>query len=197
MLTRVYGSITCMRDQSLQPILASRLGKTVHVSPLRFELDRLREHFACPDCHCIEDWLIVVANARGARVVTPRVAPPPAFVPPGESVLSNEVLVVAICQLNCLDRPQMLRLAAQLISRNVLDTDRLALIARRERAEPVLAELSRQALKVAPDHVAWRAIQASFSDEPPLSEPLLHWTRLAEPVMRDKRCNAESWRLVA
>lgn len=197
MIPLVRGTITRMSGADSQPILATRLGKTVHTSVLRFRLDKLRREFPCSGCACIEDWLIRLANVRGATVVIPRTASPATFTGPDVDQLGNEDLVVAICQLNCLDRPQMLRLAAQLVSRSMVDTDHLILSARRERCEPVLAELGRQALKVAPDHPAWRAICEAFSDEPKLREPLLHWTRLAEPIMKDGRCNAESWRLVA
>jgi hypothetical protein len=31
----------------------------------------------------------------------------------------------------------------------------------------------------------------------PLRDAVLPWSRLAEPVMANGRCNAESWRLVA
>lgn len=180
-----------------QGTLGERLKKTVHVSPLRFRMERLRAEFPCEDARCIEDWLVLVANARGARVIVPASQPVCPFTAPPEDRLSNADLVVAICQLDGLDRPQMLRLAAQLVSRGSVDARDLRLPAERERVEPVLAELSRQALRVEPDHEGWRRVHALFADEPPLREPLLHWTRLAEPVMRDGRCNAESWKLMA
>jgi hypothetical protein len=109
--------------------------------------------------------------------------------------LSNEELVVAICQPHGLDRPQMLRLAGQLISREAVDFGRLRLVAERERAGVVLGGLAREALRVAADHPLWRKLAAAFPR--PIAEPLLHWTRLAQPVMRNGRCNAQAWRLVA
>lgn len=177
--------------------LASRLGKTVHVSPLQMKIEALRTRFPCACAECLEDWLVAVANARGARVVVLPREPDPPFHSPPLDVLSCEELVVSICGLQRLDRPQMLRLAAQLISREVVRADALLLVARRERAEPVLKELSIQALKVDPDHALWRHILEAFGCERTLREPLLHWTRLAEPVMLKGRCNAQSWRLVA
>ena len=177
--------------------LARRLGKTVHVSPLRFKLEALRLDYPCKRALCLEDWLVVTANARGALVVTLPSQPEPETTSPARAALSDEELVVAICQLNCLDRPQMLRLAAQLVTRGKLDLGRLRRAAILERAEPVLAELSRQALKVAPDHPAWRSIHDLFRDQPLLREPLLHWTRLAEPTMERGKPNASGWRLVA
>lgn len=180
-----------------QQTLAQRVGRTVHVSPLRYKFDSLRREFPCPPTSCIEDWLVVVANARGARVVVPPYDVGSAFVGPPFERLTNEELVVGMCQLNCLDRPQMLRPAAQLISRGAVRLQPLRRIAERERAQPVLAELSRQALKVAPQHPLWLAISDLFRGERPLREPLLHWTRLAEPIMKDGRCNAAGWKLVA
>jgi hypothetical protein len=120
----------------------------------------------------------------------------PAFTAPPLQVLSNDELVVAICQLQCRDRPQMLRLAAQLVSREVVDSRALCLVARRERAGSILAELARQALRVAPEHDTWLAVLAAFEGHPRPREPLMHWTRLAQPVMKNGRCNAESWQLV-
>lgn len=177
--------------------MGHRLGKTLHASPLRFKLRRLQKVYGAQRGDALENWLIRIANARGARVV---IAPPrerEETPVPVEAELSNEELVVAICQLNCLDRPQMLRLAAQLISRGELDRRTLIRLAVLERAEPVLAELSRQALKIAPDHPAWRAIHNRFGGTPPLHDALIHWTRLAEPVMERGKPNASSWRLVA
>ena len=183
--------------QEHRQILAQRLGMTVHVSPLRMKLRRLCHAFPSPSARDIEDWLIDVANERGARVVFRDRRPLNERVDIPEERLSQEELVVAICQLQCLDRPQMLRLAAQFISREVLNVDRLSLIARRERVGPVLAELAKQALHVDAEHRTWRQLAERFAAEKPLRDALLHWTRLAEPVMKNGRCNAEAWKLVA
>ena len=177
--------------------LARRLGLTEHLSPLRFKLARLWRAWPCEGCSCIEDWLVAIANARGARVVVLPHADSACMTLPGTEILSTEELVVALCQPNGLDRPQVLRLAAQFVSRGSLRLAPLRLIAVRERAGVVLAELSRQALRVEPLHAVWLSVQAAFADQPPLREPLLHWTRLAEPVMVRGRCNAERWELVA
>jgi len=190
------------RDRATQemrksaPLLANRLGVTTHVSPLRFRLTALQRQYPSADAACLEDWLIDVANARGARIVSRDVSKAGTFSPPPEDALSNSELVVAICQPQCLDRPHMLRLAAQLISRKAVRVSEIELAARRERAGRVLAELARQVLKVEPDHEVWRAILDTFGEEHAFREPILHWTRLAEPVMRNGRCNASEWRLV-
>jgi hypothetical protein len=181
----------------VETILAQRLGLTVHVSPLRRRLQRLSEGLPAPDAACLEDWLLEVANARGARVVFRPRPPGKAFVAPSCTALSNEELVVGICQLQSLDRPQLLRVAAQLVSRQAVDAVRLVQVAVRERAEVVLAELARQALRVDPNHAAWRTLQQRLKTSGPTREPILHWTRLAEPVPTRRGCNAACWRLVA
>lgn len=158
-------------------------------------LERLRAAYPCRQAPVLEDWLVVMANARGARAVTVPLASSPPGISPRD--VSDEELVVALCQVNCLDRPQILRLAAQMVSRGGLNLHVLEQAAIRERAEPVLAELARQALKIAPDHPGWLAVRNMFPDEPVLREPLLHWTRLAEPIMEKGKPNAAGWRLVA
>lgn len=177
-------------------LLARRLGITIHVSSLRFKLVSLRKQYPSRDTACLEDWLIDLANARGARVISRDVSGDGSFAPPPEESLSNSELVVAICQPQCLDRPQMLRLAAQLISRRAVKFEELKLVARRERSERILAEMARQALKVDPAHEIWREIFEVFGREARLREPIIHWTRLAQPIMNAGRCNASGWRLV-
>ena len=177
--------------------LAERLGTTVHVSSLRMKLERLRLSFPSATTGSLEDWLVDVANDRGARIVFREIRPADATVGVPTEELRDEELIVGICQLQCLDRPQMLRLAAQLISRQAVDVRRVCLTAERERVGIVLAELARQALQVDPTHAAWLAIAGYFSRERPPRDSLLHWTRLAEPVMKNGRCDAERWELVA
>ncbi len=177
--------------------LADRLGVTTHVSSLRYKLRSLQKKHPSKGAQCLEDWLIDVANARGANVISrecPQDAEP--FTPPCEQELSNSELIVAICQPHCLDRPQMLRLAAQLVSRRAVDIQDLVRTARRERCGRILREMARQALKVDPRHEAWQEIERAFAHERELREPVIHWTRLAWPVMRNGRCNASEWRLV-
>jgi len=52
-----------------ETMLAVRPGKTVHVSPLQFQLEVLSKQFPCEGAACLEDWLVAVANARGAWAV--------------------------------------------------------------------------------------------------------------------------------
>jgi hypothetical protein len=174
--------------------LADRLGLTVHQSPVRFKIRRFLD--GGRDEH-VEHWLIQVANARGAKVITN--PPPEGFVcrVPDASEFSNEELVCALIQPNCRDYPQILRLAAQLISRG--DVDMLALISLcgRERSIRILAEIARQALRVNPSHASWMMIAERTADQKKLSEPIIHWTRLAEPIMEFGKPNARGWKLVA
>lgn len=181
----------------MQNTLAQRLGINCHVSPLRFKIKRLAEKYPSRNNSAgLEEWLVDVANARGARAITP-FTPAHDFVPPHEDMLSNEELVAAICQPQGLDNPQILRLAAQIISAQTVNFGKLKLVAERERVGRVLAELARQALRVDSEHATWSAIMNHFGNEPPFREPLLHWTRLAEPVMGTGGVNAARWRLVA
>lgn len=183
--------------RSDEHVLARRLGTTLHVSSLRMKLERLRDRFPSPSAECIEDWLVDVANERGARIVFRENRPVVASVGVPQALLSDEELIVAICQLQNLDRPQMLRLAAQFISRHAVNLQRLCHIAEQERIGIVLAELARQALKVDGNHATWLVIAKRFAHERPTRDTLLHWTRLAEPVMRNGRCDAQRWELVA
>ena len=182
---------------SEEHVLAQRLGTTVHVSPLRMKLKRLRLEYPSPSAACLEDWLVDVANERGARIVfrEDRTGDAPVDLP--KSRLADEELIVAICELQNRDRPQMLRLAAQLISRQAVNLQRLCHVAEQERAGIVLAELARQALKVDKEHATWQAIARRFAHERPPRDTLLHWSRLAEPVMKNGRCDAQRWELVA
>lgn len=172
--------------------LAMRLGCTIHLSPLRIKLERLWR--ASGSDGVLEDWLVDIANARGARIVTG--ANGLKIQAPEESILSNQELVVGILLPQNRDRPQMLRLAAQLISRGRLDFDELRCLALQERCERILAELARQALRIAPEHLFWKKIGDAFGKRKRLRSPLLHYTRLAEPVPFGGRVNAERWSLV-
>ena len=177
--------------------LAQRLGVTVHVSALRIRLADLMRAYPSTGVQCAEDWLLDVANARGARFVTRWPLASADFVPPPLSLLSNEELVVAICQPHNLDRPQMLRAAAQLVSMQAVNAEILLATARRERAELVLAELARQAVHVAPEHSVWRVLTEALKRVALPRDPILHWTRLAVPIPNKQGYNAVGWKLVA
>lgn len=189
--------------KSLESTLAHRLGVSVHVSPLRYRVEALQQRYPAPHAGCLEDWLLAVANARGVRIVVSayRDRDPSVtgndFRPPSEKELSNAALVVAICQLRNRDRPQLLRLAAQMISRQALDLRELLRVGEQERAERILAELARQALRVDSRHGAWLAIRRRFGARPGFRSPILHWTRLADPMFQMGRGRPTGWRLVS
>lgn len=147
----------------------------------------------------MEDWLLAVANARGARVVVRAVAQDAevAFEAPPREVFSDEELVTGILLLCRRDVPQLLRPAAQLVSRGHLDIPRLLHQGRKERTCRSLKMLALQALHVDPDHAAWREVLEGVQEWPEYSQPLIHWTRLAEPRMRRNAPGAEAWVLVS
>ena len=178
-------------------MLGIRLGLTVHVSALRFRLEALKKRYPSATAACLEDWLLDVANRRGARIVVREPPAPESFAPPPPAEFTQEELVVAICQLQGQDRPQLLRLAAQLISRGTLDFIALDRAATRERVGPVLHAMAREALKVSPDHPGWSFLAARFAAAARPCDVVMHWTRLSEPVMAHGRVNAAAWRLVA
>jgi len=127
----------------------------------------------------MEDWLLDVANLRGVRSVSRSVEHlNSSSSGPKRTELSNADLIIAICQTQNRDRPQWLRAAAELISRRDVDLEKLLFKARPERVERILAELSRQALIAEPGHDLWQRIHRDLSDSAPLSDSLIHWTRL-------------------
>jgi hypothetical protein len=197
-LSSAWKSEACvyLHENMMEEItLAKRLGCTCHVSPLRMKLHRLWKRNP-GSAEVLEDWLVDVANSRGARIVT-RNAPANFLNGPDLSELTNEELVVGLLLPQNRDRPQVLRLAAQLISQEAVDLGELTWLATRERIGFALAELARQACKVEPNHPLWRRIRDKFSAEKPPRSPLVHFTRLAQPVMKNGRVNAEKWMLVS
>ena len=177
--------------------LGDRLGLTVHVSAFRMRLESLMSHYPSSTAGCLEDWLLDIANNRGARIIIREPPAPANFTAPPEKAISQEELVVAICMLQGKDRPQLLRLAAQFISRNGLNLSVLARIAIRERVGPVLNAMAKEALKVDPGHMAWSFLANKFANTAHPHDAVTHWSRLAQPMMAKGRINAASWRLVA
>lgn len=173
--------------------LADRMGRTAHVSPLGFKARKLSLEYPCEGVKELEEWLVEVANARGARIVQRPSGPACDFRAPPVQQLSNEELVAILCLYQNRDVPQILRLAAQLITAGKVDVRTFKLIAERERIECVVAELADLALKVEPEKAVWQVLRDCFHNEKLHREPLLHWTRLAQPVMKDGRVNASKW----
>jgi hypothetical protein len=184
-----------MLDEMMETTLAMRLGRTCHVSPLRMKLSGMWKR-APGSAKVLEDWLVDLANRRGARIVTRENSK---YFPVGgdSNEITNEEVVVGLLLPQNRDRPQMLRLAAQLISRKAVDFRQLTRLAIRERVEFMLAELARQACKVEPKHSLWRQIRQQFEAERVPASPLVHHTRLAQPAMKNGLVNAEKWVLVS
>jgi len=160
-------------------------------------IESLMKRYPSSTADCLEDWLLDVANVRGARIVIREPSAPADFTAPSEKVLTQEELVVAICMLQGRDRPQLLRLAAQFISRNGLNLAVLARIAIRERVGPVLNAMALEAMKVDPEHLSWSFLASTFANTSHPHDAVIHWSRLAQPVMANGRVNAALWRLVA
>ena len=177
--------------------LADRMGVSIHQSPLQFKIRRWLESSGEGMKLDPEDWLVELANRRGGTVVFRQQESPVGTRWPNRDEFQDEELVVALCQLNCVDRPQLLRLPAQFISRGKLDIGVLIRLAKMERAARTLKELSTQALKVEPTHPVWHRISEEFFDEKPFAEPLIHWSRLAEPLFAYGKANPIGWKLVA
>lgn len=176
--------------------LANRLGLTTHISILDHKVRTLFMAYPSNTATVVEDWLLDVANARGARVIQRDNPPDNSFTSPARDKFTNEELVVSICLMQRLDRPQLLRLSAQLITRGDIDLQCLIRLAKRERVEIVLGEIARQALMVDCNHPTWKRICGEFPSKKKLCSPVIHWQRLAWPVMTAKGYNAEKWRLV-
>jgi len=174
---------------------AERQGISVHVSPLRHTLERIRRS-APLESDSLEAWLLGLANHRGACIVQgPMDGDREGF--PDESVIEDEQLIVGLLLPSLRDAPQMLRPAAQMISRGKIRVNRLIRLAVQERADRTLAELARAALIVDPEHPVWKQIASAFNACRPYRESVLHWTRLANPVMKDGKVNAERWELAS
>jgi hypothetical protein len=120
----------------------------------------------------------------------------PSFEPPGRDKLTDEELVIGLLLLQNINSPQVIRLAAQLISRGELNRRELARLAVLERVGFVLGSLAQEALRADPEHALWSWLRKVFQNETGPAAPLLHYTRLAEPVMQGGRYNAEKWQLV-
>jgi hypothetical protein len=174
--------------------LAERLGMIRHESPLRYKIRRLMTIFPAPACKCPEDWLVEVALARGVKGFIRDASLNQSFGAPSLISFSNEELIVGLCQTVALDRPQMLRMAAQFISRGDVKLDVLIGLIIMERAEVVIAELARAALKCDSNHAGWLCLAEAFPAPKSLKSPIVHWSRLAEPV-QGRLGKIEHWKL--
>ncbi len=184
--------ITVMTFNRDTASLAQRMGITAPCSPLLMRVATLARRAGMDSP---QDWLLAVANARGYRIVTPVASMRAGSPLEAEGLISNEELAVVLLHPMLPDRPQLLRLPAQIISRGV-NVPQLLRISRMEGTNRLLLALARLALRVDAGHAEWGAIAVGLEGVSPLRVPLLHWTRLAEPVP-SARMVAEGWKLVA
>lgn len=118
------------------------------------------------------------------------------FESPSMDKFSMEELIVALCYTGGLDRPQLIRMAGLLINRYELDMPALLRLVELERTEPIMAELAEAALHCAPDHPRWQMIWSTYSEYAGTTSPVIHWSRLAEPVVGYLH-KIEGWRLAS
>lgn len=175
--------------------LADRFGMTYHIAPVLMHVTGLMVKYPS-GALCPTGWLMDVGNARGARIVNRVGDGDEQFIAPDESEFSNDELIAALCQLGLREELQSLRIAAQFISAGRLQRDRLRILIERERLQPVLGALAYQALIVEPCHPEWLWIQDCCAGRASYT-PLLHWSRLAEPIPNDRHVASGKWRLVA
>lgn len=176
--------------------LAERLGIIWHVSPLRMKVRRLLRDYPSPGSMLPEDWLVDVAIARGLFEFVRDPAEGQPFQAPPLDLFSNEELIVALCYTGGLDRPQMIRMAGRLISRVQLDLAILKRLVVLERAETIIAELARAALRCDPNHERWLDLWKTFGHAAGTRSPVIHWSRLAEPVV-NRFYQPERWKLAS
>jgi hypothetical protein len=161
--------------------LAQRLGITTHVSPLLKKLERIRSRDPISGALMREDWLLVLANDRGAKSITPAFPGNGVCFLPDTKEFSNEELIAAICLPHNRDRPQWFRLAAELVVKEDTDLVKLKAIAIRERLGRILAELARTALRAFPGDERWAELaELDENHGLPLKDNLIHWSRLAK-----------------
>lgn len=175
--------------------LAQRLGITAPASVLLWKLRRLRQAHPVADAGDLESWLVELAHSRGFHAIQRRPVPLPLSI--SLDMLSNEELIVALLHPALRDEPQLMRPAAQIISRGEVNTAKVITVANRESVSRILANLATQALKASPSHPEWNAISDCLKTTAPLRENVIHWTRLAEPVMKVRGPHNGEWRLVA
>jgi hypothetical protein len=160
-----------LKEQSLAPTLARKLGEVPHVSGLLRRIAR-----ASHAGGRVADWLFKTAVLRGATHYRREFDP---SLPADAPEITDEEVGIALClgeHPYDLDR---LRAAAQLLSSPRVDAARLARLALQERCEPVLLHIAQLAARVAPELHPWAWIRQHLPDRPvPRTNALPHWTRL-------------------
>jgi hypothetical protein len=160
-----------LKEQSLVPTLAHKLGDVPHVSGL---LRSIAQHSGAGER--VAEWLLKVAVARGASHYRRDFDPTlPADLP----AISDEEIGVALCLGQNPYNLDALRVAAQLLSSPRTDVARLCRLAGQERCEPVLWHIAEIARKYAPAQEPWAYVRSHLHPRHvPRTEVLPHWSRL-------------------
>lgn len=161
-----------LKEQTVAPTLAARLGDTAHVSGLTIRLARVS---GAGDR--LPEWLLKVAVARGARHYQRDFDP---GLPPDHPAIPDEEIGVALCLGQMPDNPWLVRAAAQLLSSPGIDPARLARLAEMERVEPVLQHIAAAAEKVDRALEPWATLRRALHPRRTIRPDVLpHWTRFA------------------
>jgi hypothetical protein len=160
-----------VRDQRRVVTLAQKLGDVTHVSPL---LRRVKELSGCSE-ERVGEWLLKCAVERGATHYR-RSFPPD--LAPDDLRLSNEELGVALCLEHLPFEPMFIRAAAQLLSGEGIDAEKVRHLALMERCEPVLLHIAEAAFRVAKTQEPWAYLRANLQTRHRTrTDALPHWSR--------------------
>lgn len=161
-----------LKEQACAATLARRLGDTAHVSGLAVRLVRLS---GAGDR--LPEWLLKSALERGAKHYKRDFDP---SLPPDNPAISDEEIGIALCLGQMPDDPWMIRAAAQLLSSPRINPQRLALLAKMERAEPVLLHIAAASERVDAAAEPWATLRRQLHPRRTVrTEALPHWTRFA------------------
>jgi hypothetical protein len=152
--------------------LAGKLGDTVHVSGLAMRLAR-----SSGTGNRLPEWLLKIAVERGAKHYQREFDP---SLPPDNPAISDEELGIGLCLGQMPDDPWLIRAAAQLLSSPRVNPQRLALLAKMERVEPVLLHIAAAAKRVDALSEPWASLRQQLHSRRTIrTEMLPHWTRFA------------------
>ena len=137
--------------------LARKLGTIEHHSLL------LRKAKEAGLCHAAE--LIGLAVARGCRHYGGGTEPVPTA-PPSRDTFSDEELAIALLSPCLPYSPRAVRVGAQMLGSRGNHPSRLALLARRERAETIVRHIAAAGRQTEPNEFFWQELLAAL---PPVS----------------------------
>lgn len=160
-----------LKEQTLAPTLAHKLGDVPHVSGL---LRHIAQRSGAGER--VSEWLLKVAVERGANHYQRNFDPAlPADLP----AISDEEVGVALCLGQNPYNLDALRVAAQFLSSPRINVEHLCRLAVQERCEPVLLHIAGIAKKFAPEQEPWVYLRKHLVPRRvPRTDALPHWTRL-------------------